>query len=163
MRTLMLSVAAAAGLAVSGLLALPGRADDHSAHRPKGKEDQRRLDTYSKRPAQSADLEVLPSTETYRSSYFFPKDPPARPKPDQVRDVTLYDNYFSPSNLMIPSGMTVRFTNDGEHHHTTTCNWLWESGELRPRKSFSITFTRTGTYSYHCRHHRAMSGVIVVY
>jgi len=157
MRSFVLSVA---GLALLGLIAPPGRADDHSAHRPSQMQYQGKLDRY---PSQSAQLEYQPPAEPYRSSYFFPKDPPARPAEDEVREVTLYDDYFTPSLLMIPSGMTVRFTNDGKHHHTTTCDWLWESGDLKRRASFSITFSRTGRYYYYCRHHRDMRGTIVVF
>src|SRR4051812_15815584 len=107
MRTLMLSVAGAVGIALSGLLVLPSLADDqHSSQSRKNMSYQSKLSTY---PRRSADLESQPPTERYRSTFYFPKDPPARPKDDQVREVTLYDNYFSPSYLMIPSGMTVRF------------------------------------------------------
>jgi hypothetical protein len=40
---------------------------------------------------------VYPPTEPYRSPFFFPKEPPAWPRPDQVRDVHLFDNYSSPA------------------------------------------------------------------
>jgi plastocyanin len=163
MRTFMLSVVGTTGLALLGLLALPGRADDHHSHRSKTQTSQPRLATYEKQAAQSGQLDYAPSTERYRSSYFFPKDPPARPAQDKVRDVTLYDNYFSPSYLMVPVGMTVRFTNRGKHQHTTTANWVWESGELKRGESFSLTFARAGTYYYYCRHHRDMGGTIVVF
>jgi len=165
MRTLMLSLAA--GLALSGLLAPVGRGDDHSAHGNKKKEEnpyQPRLSTYASPPVRPAQLSNQPPAEPYRSLYFFPKDPPARPADDQVRDVTLYDSYFSPRTLSIPSGMTVRWTNEGSHEHTTTADWLWESGDLRRGKSFSITFSRPGTYYYYCRHHpQDMRGTIVVF
>jgi plastocyanin len=151
MRPLTIAVA---GLALAGLLALPGQADDHQRMSYQGKLSQSQG---------MADLRYQPSTERYRSSFYFPKDPPARLTDDKVRDVTLYDDYFSPSYLMVPSGMTVRFTNDGDHHHTSTANWLWESGELKKGESFSITFSRTGRYYYYCRHHRRMSGTIVVF
>jgi plastocyanin len=59
--------------------------------------------------------------------------------------------------------MTVRWTNRGRHSHTVTCNWLWESGELKKGKSFSLTFTRPGTYYYYCRlHSRTMRRRIIV-
>jgi hypothetical protein len=159
MRTLLLSLVM--GTACLGLLA-PGRADhDHSTP------------PASKKPAYSAKTSASPSArliaeqpriQPYRSTSYFPNEPPARPRPDQVRDVSLFDNYFSPSYLMIPAGMTVRWKNEGSHHHSTTADWLWESGDLGRGKSFSLTFTRRGTYYYYCRlHPRDMRGVIVVY
>jgi len=157
MRTLMLVGAAVAGLALTGLLALPGLADDsHSSQSHKDTPYQGKLTK-----SQAAELSYQPPTERYRSSFYFPKDPPARLSDDKVRDVTLYDDYFSPNYLMVPSGMTVRFTNRGDHHHTTTSNWLWESGELHKKDTFSITFSRPGRYYYYCRHHRAMRGIDV--
>jgi plastocyanin len=60
--------------------------------------------------------------------------------------------------------MTVRFTNRGRHHHTTTAPWLWESGELKRGESFSLTFSRTGRYYYYCRiHPGCMRGQIEVF
>ena len=154
MRTLILSLAA--GLALLGLFLPASLADDHHSARMQ-------LD----KPKKKGKLDVSPSdqppTDPYRSSFYFPKDPPARPTADQVRDVTLYDDYFSPSYLMIASGKTVRFTNRGDHAHTTTCNWLWESGDLKRGASFSITFSRPGRYYYQCRHHRDMYGTIEVF
>src|SRR5262249_8958539 len=158
MRPLILSVVA--GLAVLGLIVLSGRADEHhSVQHQMDKSYQGRLDSHPR----SGRLDRQPPTEPYRSAFFFPTDPPARPKEDEVSDVTLYDNYFSPSYLMVASGKTVRFTNRGRHEHTTTCNWLWESGNLERGTAFVLTFSRPGRYYYYCRHHRDMRGTIVVY
>jgi plastocyanin len=161
MRMLMLVVAGAVGLALSGLLALPSLADDH--HSSQSRKEKPKQGKLSKDSRQDAELLNQPPTERYVSNFYFPKDPPARLTEDKVRDVTLYDNYFSPSYLMVPTGMTVRFINRGEHQHTSTADWRWESGELKKGEKFSITFARPGRYYYHCRHHRAMVGTIDVY
>jgi plastocyanin len=124
------------------------------------------LKTHPSSPAKSPDHKSSgrPPTGAFRSNFVFPKAPPAHPRPDQVRDVALYDNYFSPSVLAIPSGMTVRFTNRGRHHHTTTAPLLWESGELKKGESFSLTFSKTGRYNYFCRLHTGlMRGQIEVF
>ena len=90
--------AGAVGIALSGLLILPSLADDqHSSQSRKNMSYQSKLSTY---PQRTADLESQPPTEPYRSTFYFPKDPPARPREDQVRDVTLYDTsgpYTDPS------------------------------------------------------------------
>jgi len=144
-------------LLTAGLVS-PGRAeDDHASHRS--------LSTQPGRiAAPPAVLASAPPVTPYRSAFFFPEEPPANPRPYEVRDVSLMDNYFSPSLLYVQAGMTVRWTNRGRHQHSTTADWLWESGAVRRGESFSVTFTRPGTYYYYCRlHPRDMRGVIVVY
>jgi hypothetical protein len=105
-----------------------------------------------------------PPIAPYRELYYFPHAAPLKPPPEKVRDITLYDNVYSPSILYVSSGMTVRWTNRGKHHHTITSDWRWESGELKPGESFSLTFTQKGTYHYYCRlHSHYMRGKVVVY
>jgi plastocyanin len=81
-----------------------------------------------------------------------------------LRDVRLYDNYFSPSDLYILAGTSVLWKNHGEHHHTvTSANGLWDSGELGSGGEFGLTFTQAGTFRYYCRFHsRDMYGTVVV-
>jgi hypothetical protein len=181
-RSLLLAVLPVAGLAPAGLGALPGRAEDVrpapspvylpsyppgiTYASPGASSSQPGLKTDPSSPAMPPGHKSSgrPPSGPYRSLFVFPKAPPARPRPDQVRDVALYDSYYSPSVLLVPSGMTVRFTNRGRHHHTSTAPWLWESGELKPGESFSLTFTRTGRYDYFCRLHAGgMRGQIEVF
>jgi plastocyanin len=147
------------GTACLGLvvLALPaGRAGDDHGHGGSAATSQARLQT--ERAGSMAPM--VPPTKPYRSSFYFPDSARA----DRKRVVRLYDNYYSPSLLWVPAGTEVRFVNDGRHSHTITCNWLWESGELKPGKSFSLTFTQYGTYYYYCRHHTQwMRGTVTVY
>jgi plastocyanin len=142
--TLVLVALALASLAL-------GRADEHN---------QKTMPA-APIPMPGAKLERgSPPTTAFRSRFFFPDSV----KPKQKSEVTLYDNYFSPSVLWVAAGTEVRFTNQGQHHHTTTCNWVWESGDLAPGKSFSLTFSRSGNYSYYCRHHTSwMRGTVTVY
>jgi plastocyanin len=143
-----------------GLLAPEGRGD-HPEMPSAGRSSSAPGDT---RSGSGARITATPSTEAYRNPSFFPLDPPKHPRPHQVRDITMMDNYFSPSILYIPAGMTVRFTNRGRHQHTTTANKLWESGSLRQGESVGLTFTRTGKYYFFCRKHpRQMHGTITVY
>lgn len=75
------------------------------------------------------------------------------------------DNYFEPGTVNVQPGTTVRWVNNGKHKHTVTSNDdLWDSGDLAPGATYSVTFTRPGTYYYYCRHHTndKMQGTIVV-
>lgn len=74
--------------------------------------------------------------------------------PLAVYDVAARDDDFSPPNLTIPVGSTVRWTNHGTRPHTTTSDsGLWDSGALAPGMSFSHTFASEGTFDYRCAFH----------
>jgi plastocyanin len=79
-------------------------------------------------------------------------------------EVGLHDNYFQPGTLTVPVGSTVRWTNQGRHRHTVSSeDGSWGSGELGTRATYTHTFARPGTYSYHCiLHPQEMRGAIIV-
>jgi plastocyanin len=152
----------AIGFSLLGLLALPGHARDY----PPSHSDQKGMATYPRKTGQPEGRlrPEFPPISPYRELYYFPHAAPTNPPSDKVRDITLYDDVYSPSIQYITSGMTVRWTNRGKHHHTVTSDWMWESGELKSGESFSLTFTRKGTYYYYCRmHSKYMRGKVVVY
>lgn len=80
--------------------------------------------------------------------------------------VNIFDFKFSPQSVTIRVGDTVTWTNMGSATHTTTSDSgdpaSWNSGDLAPGKSFSFTFTKAGTYTYHCAIHPFMTGTIIV-
>jgi plastocyanin len=86
--------------------------------------------------------------------------------------VTLGSMTFSPSRVTVAQGTTVRFRNTSGLSHTVTsgagsadptAGKLFDQ-VLRPGKSVSITFSKTGTVPYFCRPHEShgMKGSIVV-
>ena len=83
----------------------------------------------------------------------------------ESRDVTI-DNYtFSPGTLTVPVGTTVTWTNRDSEVHTVTANDApptFKSVGLDTDDTFSFTFNKAGTYSYHCSLHPHMTGKIVV-
>lgn len=85
-----------------------------------------------------------------------------RPSP-RTLTVGVQDNAFEPKTISVPPGTTVRWVNYGKHAHTVTADdGLWDSGDLPPGEAFSQTFHKPGSFSYHCRHHQDMQGVVVV-
>ena len=81
----------------------------------------------------------------------------------QIRNVSMRNNFYSPSSITIQRGTRVRWTNDGSRAHTATRNGGgWSSGTLQPGQSFSRVFRVKGTIRYHCRFHSNMRGTIVV-
>jgi len=77
--------------------------------------------------------------------------------------VSAKDDMFDPGTLNVQVGTTVRWVNNGKHPHTVTSNdGKWDSGELQPGASYTVTFMTAGTYKYHCKLHKGMEGTIVV-
>jgi plastocyanin len=88
------------------------------------------------------------------------------PPPPGTVDVTIRDFSFSPANVTIHAGMTVRWINRGPSAHTTASDaGVWSSGTLDAPNggvygsgqsgggSYMVTFTTPGTYNYHCEIH----------
>jgi plastocyanin len=79
------------------------------------------------------------------------------------RSATVQDFLFRPGRLEISAGTTVVWTNQGQVVHTVTAlDRSFDSGDIEPGERRSITFSRPGTYSYHCTPHPFMKGVVVV-
>ena len=70
---------------------------------------------------------------------------------------------FQPDVLKVKVGAKVTWTNDDTVAHTVTADTnSFASGNLQPGGSFSFTFTRPGTYAYHCSIHPSLHGSVVV-
>jgi plastocyanin len=70
---------------------------------------------------------------------------------------------FQPEVLKVKVGAKATWTNDDTVAHTVTADTTsFASGNLQPGGSFSFTFTRPGTYAYHCSIHPSMHGSVVV-
>lgn len=87
---------------------------------------------------------------------------------------------FLPSNITVPLGNFVQWTNKDDSPHTVTsctlatavkCNFVstpsgataFDSSELDNGGAFNVQLTATGSYSYHCIFHpHWMMGVICV-
>src|SRR5690349_8789666 len=81
----------------------------------------------------------------------------------EVNTIGIYDDRFEPRVFHLPIGMSVTWLNYGTHIHTvTSSDMVFDSGELVPGRGFTMTFAQPGTYHYFCRHHPAMTGVIIV-
>src|SRR5215472_8940858 len=77
--------------------------------------------------------------------------------------VSIANFAFSPASLTVKVGTKVSWTNNDSVTHTVTADkGAFNSGPLTPGSTFSFTFTKAGTYSYHCNIHRSMMATIVV-
>lgn len=73
---------------------------------------------------------------------------------------------FAPPTLTVKVGTTVKWTNTTLAPHTATSDsgsaQAWDSSDIEPGGTFSFTFTKAGTFAYHCSVHPSMHGTIVV-
>lgn len=70
---------------------------------------------------------------------------------------------FSPATLMVKVGDTVTWTNqDTVGHSATADDNSFDTGVMPTGQSGSVTFSKVGTYAYHCSVHPSMKGTIVV-
>ncbi|MFA4968217.1 MAG: plastocyanin/azurin family copper-binding protein [Sulfuritalea sp.] len=83
----------------------------------------------------------------------------------QTVEVTIQDYRFSPPEVRIKAGDTVKWINrEKRTSHSVLFqaeNGL-ESERLFPDEHWQRTFTRPGSYSYRCGPHEEMKGLIVV-
>ena len=79
--------------------------------------------------------------------------------------VDIKDFAFSPSTLTVKAGTTVTWTNKDSMPHTVTEDDGLEgpaSGNLTTNQTYSFTFSKAGTYHYHCALHSSMTATVVV-
>ena len=68
---------------------------------------------------------------------------------------------FAPVSTTIKAGQSVTFTNNDAVAHTTT-GAAWDSGDIQPGQSFTLTPTQPGTVTYHCSFHPFMTGTLII-
>jgi hypothetical protein len=77
---------------------------------------------------------------------------------------------FTPSTITVKQGDTVEWANAGKGTHTVQSGQpkdrdsgkMFRSDDIRKGRTFSYTFTATGTYDYFCKIHPVMTGTVIV-
>ena len=75
------------------------------------------------------------------------------------------DQSYSPSPVTVVIGVnnTVTWVNNDSSPHTVTANdGSFGSGNVAPTGTYTFTFTKPGTYAYHCLYHPWMVGTVIV-
>jgi plastocyanin len=94
---------------------------------------------------------------------FVPNQTPTPVCPPSTSSVLIVGFGFSPQNLDIYLGQTVRWTNlDPAPHSSTSDTSLWDSGTLAQNDSYEFTFNSSGVFPYHCTVHPTMTGIVRV-
>nr|AUN36833.1 plastocyanin/azurin family copper binding protein [uncultured bacterium] len=98
-----------------------------------------------------------------------PERPPPEPGADTVRagrdtvSAEVEDFIFRPARLEIAAGTTIVWTNHGQVIHTVSADdGSFDSGDIEPGERRGITFSRAGTFPFHCTPHPFMKGEVVV-
>lgn len=77
--------------------------------------------------------------------------------------VTIQNFAFSPSTITVKVGDKVTWTNqDSVGHSATADDNSFDTGLLAQGQSESVTFSKAGTYTYHCSVHPMMKATIIV-
>jgi plastocyanin len=71
---------------------------------------------------------------------------------------------FTPTDLTVAKGTTVKFSNGDSTNHTATAtdSSALDTGTIAPGKSKSVTLETPGTIQYFCAFHPFMKGTITV-
>jgi len=91
---------------------------------------------------------------------------PAMQPTTQAAVVVKIENFaFLPKELDIAVGTTITWQNADDVPHTATSKddpQVFDSGPLDTDDKFSFTFSKPGKYTYYCKVHPHMTGVVVV-
>jgi plastocyanin len=78
--------------------------------------------------------------------------------------VTISDFKFAPASLTVAPGTRVTVANKDSTAHTATADKgnSFDTGDIDPGSSATVTLAKAGSYSYHCSIHPFMHGTLVV-
>lgn len=78
--------------------------------------------------------------------------------------LSIADFKFAPASLTVSPGTRITVANHDSTAHTATADngQSFDTGNIDPGSSASITLPKPGTYKYHCSIHPFMHGTLVV-
>jgi plastocyanin len=81
----------------------------------------------------------------------------------QTITVVMTNRAYDPQQVTLKVGDTVTWVNqDAPQHDVVANNGEFKSQLFDKGQSFSYTFTKAGTYPYHCSIHPGMTGTVIV-
>jgi|SRR5947209_20315278 len=91
---------------------------------------------------------------------------PSSTEAKSTGSISITNMMFTPSQITVAKGGTVTWTNNDATTHTVVDDLTNvggpSSGQIAPGGTYSFTFTKTGSFQYHCSIHPSMRGTIVV-
>ena len=102
---------------------------------------------------------ALPATAQAQSN----QPTPAKAATGETAEAAIDNFAFTPKELNIKAGTTVRWTNKDDIPHTVTSDdKVFVSPVLDSNQTFQFTFTGAGRFPYFCKLHPKMTGEVVV-
>ena len=82
----------------------------------------------------------------------------------QIYNIEIKYFFFTPKEIRIKHGDTVKWTNKDSVRHTVTSNSGSEisSSLISKDQIYEKTFNKKGTFVYHCEPHPSMKGTVIV-
>ncbi len=98
------------------------------------------------------------------SSYSSPTGPATTPPTSGQPNIVVISGFaFGPATITVSKGSTVTWQNKDNVAHTATADdGSWDTGNIAPGTSKSLTFANAGTSAYHCTVHPMMKATLVV-
>jgi len=118
-------------------------------------------------PAQNINTPVTPPAANLNQPVATPPvavPPPVnvnKPAQGKTSEVRIMNFSFNPPALIVKVGDTVKWVNSDQAPHKIASD-TFNSQDLNNGDNFSFTFTKAGTYNYHCSIHPFMTGTINV-
>ena len=76
--------------------------------------------------------------------------------------VSIKNTAYDPTSSTVSTGATVTWTNNDSFAHTVTFDAGPDCGNVAGGATVSATFSKAGTYAYHCTIHSNMKASVVV-
>jgi plastocyanin len=87
----------------------------------------------------------------------------AKPAPSGGTSVDIASFAYKPATLTVTKGARVSWTNSDKAAHTATADdRSFDTQTIDKGAKMQVTFTRAGSFPYHCDFHPFMKGVVVV-
>jgi plastocyanin len=88
----------------------------------------------------------------------------AQPAASSGDSVTISNFKFAPASVTVSRGARVTVANHDSTAHTATADngKSFDTGDIDPGSSATVSLSKAGTYKYHCSIHSFMHGTLVV-
>jgi len=97
------------------------------------------------------------------ASTFFSCVAKAQKQAPQTHRVVIHNFAFQPAELTVNVGDTIVWKNtDIVSHTATAADGSFDSGEIKPGKSWKLVAKKAGTFAYLCTPHPNMHGTLTV-
>jgi len=92
------------------------------------------------------------------------------PTSPQLVSINIQNFAFTPDPVTVPAGTVIAWTNQDSAPHQVVndatplfmAGAIFQSATLQQGQTYTFTFTKPGTYAYHCGIHAFMKGTITV-